>query len=157
VTLAGKVFGRERTVVAVRRFSGFRSSWDHGLCAAYVGAVDRSRIGDDVVRPLTDPRRLGQPLAARTKDGLLGSMRVHSRTSCQPGLIEHEDTDPDGTIDTAAARSVRVAAGPGWFQGQLAYPRTVAPARCRRSPSGAAPAAGDGSAVTAEPPSVRCV
>ena len=57
-------------------------AWTRDLCAAYVAAIDRMRVGDFAQRcdPVRD--RLGQPLSARSKDGYLGAVRQFFR-DCQ--------------------------------------------------------------------------
>jgi hypothetical protein len=58
------------------------AAWTRDLCAAYVAAIDRMRLGDLAQRcePLRD--RLGHPLSARSKEGFLGAMRQFFR-DCQ--------------------------------------------------------------------------
>ncbi|MDQ1033177.1 integrase [Streptomyces umbrinus] len=53
--------------------------WTRQTCAAWITAVDRMKIGDYVVRTSSFQERLGQPLQAETKAGLIRAVRVFFR------------------------------------------------------------------------------
>lgn len=52
------------------------AAWTRTLCAAWIAAVDRMRIGDLVARTDHIHDRIGQPIAPRTKAHLLTCMRI---------------------------------------------------------------------------------
>lgn len=45
------------------------AAWTRQTCAAWVAAVDRMNVGDDVHRTTGLEGRVGKPLTASTKDG----------------------------------------------------------------------------------------
>lgn len=53
--------------------------WTRQTCAAWIAAVDRMKIGDHVVRTSSFRERLGQPLQAASKAGLIRAVRVFFR------------------------------------------------------------------------------
>lgn len=53
--------------------------WTRQTCAAWIAAVDRMKIGDYVVRTSSFQERLGQPLQAASKAGLIRAVRVFFR------------------------------------------------------------------------------
>ncbi|MGW3941649.1 tyrosine-type recombinase/integrase [Streptomyces phaeochromogenes] len=55
------------------------AAWTRQTCAAWIAAVDRMEIGDYVVRTSSFAERLGQPLQAASKAGLIRSVRVFFR------------------------------------------------------------------------------
>ncbi|MEU3522256.1 site-specific integrase, partial [Streptomyces sp. NPDC006654] len=55
------------------------AAWTRQTCAAWIAAVDRMEIGDYVVRTSSFEERLGQPLQANSKAGLIRSVRVFFR------------------------------------------------------------------------------
>jgi integrase len=85
------------------------AQWDRELCAAYVAAVDRARIGDYVVWMAGVRGRLGQPLAARAKDSLLYSMRVFFRDCQEWGWIARRFDHRRGF---GTPRSIKALIGP---------------------------------------------
>lgn len=83
--------------------------WTRELCAAYVAALDRSRIGEHTARQGHIEWRLGQPLSARTKDGYLGALRAFFRDCQEWGWIARR-FDPGRAL--ATPRSVKALIGP---------------------------------------------
>jgi integrase len=83
--------------------------WTRELCAAYVAAIDRMHVGDFAQRcgPLRE--RLGQPLAARSKEGDLGAMRQFFRDCQEWGWIPRR-FDPARAL--ATPRAVKALIGP---------------------------------------------
>ena len=55
------------------------AQWTRAIAAAYVAAVDRATVGQWGQPRGLEPARLGQPLAARTKDAYLTAVRVFFR------------------------------------------------------------------------------
>ncbi|MFG3024486.1 hypothetical protein ACGFZQ_39225 [Streptomyces sp. NPDC048254] len=55
------------------------AAWTRQTCTAWIAAVDRMEIGDHVVRTSSFAERLGQPLQAASKAGLIRSVRVFFR------------------------------------------------------------------------------
>jgi hypothetical protein len=84
-------------------------AWTRDLCAAYVAAIDRMRVGDFTQRrgPVRD--RLGQPLSARSKDGYLGAARQFFR-DCQEWGWMPRRFDPARAL--ATPRAVKALIGP---------------------------------------------
>ena len=83
--------------------------WTRQLCAEYVAALDRSRIGDWTQCRSRITRRLGQPLSARTKDGYLGALRAFFRDCAEWGWIARR-FDPGRAL--ATPRSIKALIGP---------------------------------------------
>ncbi len=85
------------------------AAWTRELCAAYVAAIDRMRVGDFAQRcgPLRD--RLGQPLSARSKEGYLGATRQFFRDCQEWGWIPRR-FDPSRAL--ATPRAVKALIGP---------------------------------------------
>ena len=83
--------------------------WTRELCAAWVAAVDRLRIGDYIQSgdPLRD--RIGEPLMPRTKAGLLAGARQFFRDCQEWGWIPRR-FDPARAL--ATPRSIRALIGP---------------------------------------------
>ncbi|WP_234337144.1 tyrosine-type recombinase/integrase [Streptomyces xylophagus] len=55
------------------------AAWTRQTCAAWIAAVDRMKIGDYVMRTSSFQERLGQPLQAESKAGLVRAVRVFFR------------------------------------------------------------------------------
>ncbi|MFD8766102.1 tyrosine-type recombinase/integrase [Streptomyces mirabilis] len=55
------------------------AAWTRQTCAAWIAAVDRMKIGDYVLRTSSFQERLGQPLQAESKAGLVRAVRVFFR------------------------------------------------------------------------------
>ncbi|MFC7267035.1 tyrosine-type recombinase/integrase [Streptomyces lutosisoli] len=55
------------------------AAWTRQTCAAWIAAVDHMKIGDYVVRTGSFQERLGQPLQATSKAGLVRAVRVFFR------------------------------------------------------------------------------
>jgi integrase len=89
--------------------------WTRELAAEYVAVVDRMRIGEYVWREDIVRGELGKPLAARTKERQLGSMRQIFRDSQEWGWLETR-FNPDRAF--ATPRGVKTLIGPA--------PRTIA-------------------------------
>jgi len=85
------------------------AAWSRELCAAYVAAVHRMRVGDFAQRcdPLRD--RLGQSLSARAKEAYLGAMRQFFRDCQEWGWIPRR-FDPARAL--ATPRAVKALIGP---------------------------------------------
>jgi integrase len=83
--------------------------WTRELCAAYVAALDRSRIGEHTTRQGHIAERLGQPLSARTKEGYLGALRAFFGDCQEWGWIGRR-FDPGRAL--ATPRSVKALIGP---------------------------------------------
>lgn len=100
---AGRWLGVEHPTVAEP------AAWTRELCAAYVAAIDRMRVGDFAQRcdPVRD--RLGQPLSARSKEAYLGAMRQFFRDCQEWGWIPRR-FDPARAL--ATPRAVKALIGP---------------------------------------------
>ena len=83
--------------------------WTRELCAAWVAAVDRMRIGDYTQNDESLRERIGQPLMPRTKSGLLAGARQFFRDCQEWGWIPRR-FDPARTL--ATPRSIRALIGP---------------------------------------------
>jgi len=83
--------------------------WTRELCAAYVAAVDRMRIGDYAQRQASLHERLGQPLSARAKQAYLGALRQFFRDCQEWGWLPVR-FDPARAL--ATPRSVKALIGP---------------------------------------------
>lgn len=83
--------------------------WTRELCAAYVAAVDRMRIGDYAQRHASLHDRLGLPLSARAKEAYLGALRQFFR-DCQEWDWLPVRFDPARAL--ATPRSVKALIGP---------------------------------------------
>ncbi len=85
------------------------AAWTRELCAAYVAAVDRMRVGDYAQRrdPIRD--RLGTPLSARSKEAYLGAMRQFFRDVQEWAWIPRRF---DPTRALATPRAVKALIGP---------------------------------------------
>ncbi|MFF3505601.1 hypothetical protein [Streptomyces sp. NPDC003247] len=55
------------------------AAWTRQTCVAWIAAVDRMKIGDYVVRASGYQDRVGQPLRAGSKAGLVRAVRVFFR------------------------------------------------------------------------------
>lgn len=85
------------------------AAWRRELCAAYVAAVDRMRIGDYTQRHAGLHGRGGQPLSERAKDGYLGALRQFFR-DCQEWDWIPVRFDPARAL--ATPRSIKALIGP---------------------------------------------
>lgn len=83
--------------------------WTRELCAAWVAAVDRLRIGDYTQNDDSLRQRIGEPLMPRTKSGLLAGARQVFRDCQEWGWIPRR-FDPAGAL--ATPRSIRALIGP---------------------------------------------
>ena len=83
--------------------------WTRELCAAWVAAVDRLRIGDYTQNDDSLRDRIGDPLMPRTKSGLLAGARQFFRDCQEWGWISRR-FDPARAL--ATPRSVRALIGP---------------------------------------------
>lgn len=83
--------------------------WSLDLAVAYVGAIDRMRIGDYTTRRSALRSRLGSPLSARAKEAYLGAMRQFFRDCQEWGWIPRR-FDPGRAL--ATPRSVKALIGP---------------------------------------------
>jgi integrase len=85
------------------------AAWTRELCAAYVAAIDRMRVGDYAQR--CDPIRhlVGTPLSPRSKEAYLGAMRQFFRDAQEWGWIPR-CFDPTRAL--ATPRSVKALIGP---------------------------------------------
>jgi len=85
------------------------AAWTRELCAAYVAAIDRMRVGDYAQR--CDPIRhlVGTPLLPRSKEAYLGAMRQFFRDAQESGWIPRRF---DPTRALATPRSVKALIGP---------------------------------------------
>jgi integrase len=83
--------------------------WTRELCAAWVAAVDRLRIGDYIQSGDSLQGRLGEPLMPRTKAGLLAGARQFFR-DCQEWAWIPRRFDPSRAL--ATPRSIRALIGP---------------------------------------------
>lgn len=85
------------------------AQWTRELCATYVAAIDRMRVGDFVARTDVWRRRAGDPLSARSKDGYLSAARQFFR-DCQEWEWIPRRFDPSRAL--ATPRSVKALIGP---------------------------------------------
>ncbi|HUY98183.1 MAG TPA: site-specific integrase, partial [Verrucomicrobiae bacterium] len=85
------------------------AQWTRAVCAAYVAAIDRMRVGDFVARADVWRQRAGHPLSARSKDGYLGAARQFFR-DCQEWEWMPRRFDPSRAL--ATPRSVKALIGP---------------------------------------------
>jgi integrase len=85
------------------------AQWTRQLCAAWVAAVDRMRIGDYLQCDVSLQERRGEPLMPRTKNGLLAGARQLFRDCQEWGWIPRR-FDPARTL--ATPRSIRALIGP---------------------------------------------
>jgi integrase len=85
------------------------SQWTRELCAAWVAAVDRLRIGDYIQSEASLQQRIGEPLMPRTKSGLLAGARQFFRDCQEWGWIGRR-FDPARAL--ATPRSIRALIGP---------------------------------------------
>ena len=83
--------------------------WTRELCAAWVAAVDRLRIGDYTQNDESLRDRIGEPLMPRTKSGLLAGARQFFRDCQEWGWITRR-FDPARAL--ATPRSIRALIGP---------------------------------------------
>jgi integrase len=83
--------------------------WTRELCAAWVAAVDRLRIGDYTQNDESLRERIGEPLMPRTKSGLLAGARQFFRDCQEWGWIPRR-FDPARAL--ATPRSIRALIGP---------------------------------------------
>ncbi len=83
--------------------------WTRELCAAWVAAVGRLRIGDYIQAGDSLQGRLGDPLMPRTKAGLLAGARQFFRDCQEWGWIPRR-FDPARAL--ATPRSIRALIGP---------------------------------------------
>jgi integrase len=85
------------------------AAWTREVCAAYVAAIDRMRVGDYAQR--CDPIRhlVGTPLSPRSKEAYLGAMRQFFRDVQEWGWIPRRF---DPTRALATPRSVKALIGP---------------------------------------------
>jgi integrase len=83
--------------------------WTRELCAAWVAAVDRLRIGDYTQNDESLLERIGEPLMPRTKSGLLAGARQFFRDCQEWGWIPRR-FDPARAL--ATPRSIRALIGP---------------------------------------------
>ena len=83
--------------------------WTRELCAAWVAAVDRLRIGDYTQNDDSLRDRIGDPLMPRTKSGLLAGARQFFRDCQEWGWISRR-FDPARAL--ATPRSIRALIGP---------------------------------------------
>jgi integrase len=83
--------------------------WTRELCAAWVAAVDRLRIGDYTQNDDSLRERIGEPLMPRTKSGLLAGARQFFRDCQEWGWIPRR-FDPARAL--ATPRSIRALIGP---------------------------------------------
>ena len=83
--------------------------WTRELCAAWVAAVDRLRIGDYTQNDESLRDRIGEPLMPRTKSGLLAGARQFFRDCQEWGWIPRR-FDPARAL--ATPRSIRALIGP---------------------------------------------
>jgi integrase len=83
--------------------------WTRELCAAWVAAVDRLRIGDYIQAGDSLQDRIGEPLMPRTKAGLLAGARQFFRDCQEWGWIPRR-FDPARAL--ATPRSISALIGP---------------------------------------------
>jgi integrase len=83
--------------------------WTRELCAAWVAAVDRLRIGDYIQSGDSLQGRIGEPLMPRTKAGLLAGARQFFRDCQEWGWIPRR-FDPARVL--ATPRSISALIGP---------------------------------------------
>jgi integrase len=85
------------------------SAWTRQTCAAWIGAVDRMRVGDFVQRAVGLTDRLGQPLTAAAKAGQITALRTFFR-DCQEWEWLPRRFDPQRAL--ATPRSIAAMLGP---------------------------------------------
>jgi integrase len=85
------------------------AAWTRELCAAYVAAVDRMRVGDYAQRCDPIQHLVGTPLSPRSKEAYLGTMRQFFRDVQEWGWIPRRF---DPTRALATPRSVKALIGP---------------------------------------------
>jgi integrase len=85
------------------------AAWSRELCAAYVAAVDRMRVGDYAQRRDPIRERLGTPLSPRSKEAYLGALRQFFRDVQEWGWIPRRF---DPTRALATPRTVKALIGP---------------------------------------------
>ena len=85
------------------------AAWTRELCAAYVAAVDRMRIGDYAQRCAPIQHLVGTPLLPRSKEAYLGALRQFFRDVQEWGWIPRRF---DPTRALATPRSVKALIGP---------------------------------------------
>jgi integrase len=85
------------------------AGWTRELCAAYVAAVDRMRLGDYAQRRTPLRGRLGDPLSARSKEAYLGAVRQFFRDLQEWGWLARR-FDPGRAL--ATPRAVKALIGP---------------------------------------------
>jgi integrase len=85
------------------------TAWTRELCAAYVAAVDRMRVGDYAQRCDPIQHLVGRPLSPRSKEAYLGAMRQFFRDAQEWGWIPRRF---DPTRALATPRSVKALIGP---------------------------------------------
>jgi integrase len=83
--------------------------WTRELCAAWVAAVDRLRIGDYIQAGDSLQERIGEPLMPRTKAGLLAGARQFFRDCQEWGWVPRR-FDPARVL--ATPRSISALIGP---------------------------------------------
>ena len=85
------------------------STWTRQTCAAWIGALDRMRVGDFVQRTAGLKDRLGQPLTAGSKAGQIAALRTFFR-DCQEWEWLPRRFDPQRAL--ATPRSIAAMLGP---------------------------------------------
>ncbi|MGW3734856.1 tyrosine-type recombinase/integrase [Streptomyces sp. NPDC005148] len=85
------------------------AAWTRQTCAAWIAAVDRMRIGDYVLRTSSFQERLGQPLQAESKAGLIRAVRVFFRDIQDWDLLPRR-FDPQRAL--VLPRSINALIGP---------------------------------------------
>ena len=85
------------------------AAWTRELCAAYVAAVDRMRVGDYAQRCAPIQHLVGTPLSPRSKEAYLGALRQFFRDVQEWGWIPRRF---DPTRALATPRSVKALIGP---------------------------------------------
>ncbi|MDO8478752.1 MAG: tyrosine-type recombinase/integrase [Candidatus Rokubacteria bacterium] len=85
------------------------AAWTRELCAAYVAAVDRMRVGDYAQRCDPIQHLVGTPLSPRSKEAYLGALRQFFRDAQEWGWIPRRF---DPTRALATPRAVKALIGP---------------------------------------------
>src|SRR4029453_8118268 len=85
------------------------ATWTREVCAAYVAAIDRMRVGDYAQRCDPIRHRVGRPLSPRSKEAYLGALRQFFRDAQEWGWIPRR-FDPGRAL--ATPRSVKALIGP---------------------------------------------
>jgi hypothetical protein len=103
--------------------------WDRGICAEWVAAVDRMRVGDYIWRANALGTRAGTPIASRTKVHHLTTSRMFFR-DCQEWEWIPRRSDPTKAL--AASRSVALWVDPAtdgrsWARTSTGQHRSVRP------------------------------